>query len=99
MNGGWMDGFGDTPPGPVRPPRAERLSFPDSAATPGSWSPGQTLRLIPALCCPACGAINVGAHDNGRSPEQVRWVCAACGVAYKLLASDVAEIVRCYARP
>jgi predicted Zn finger-like uncharacterized protein len=77
----WMGGFRDEPPAP---------KFPLAAA---DWKPGQLTILVPALCCPACGAIHIDPHDNGKSDHVERVRCKACNHTWKI---PRAPRVRCF---
>jgi rubredoxin len=60
--------------------------------TPRNWQKGQDVTDKGVLCCPECGSIAVGPHDNGRSQQMVRWQCRACGHGYKRAAGTAMRV-------
>ncbi len=67
----WMAGYGDAPA--------------PSRRAPSSWSPGQSRRLVPALCCTGCGALSTRCHGEVSAGQHLDyWSCTICGNRWKL---------------
>lgn len=57
--------------------------FQESVA-PDVWVPGQTRVTVQAVCCPACGGLEVGRRGAARQGEASEWwECKACRKRWK----------------
>jgi hypothetical protein len=51
--------------------------------TPAYWQPGTARRPMEAICCTACGSVNVAVRDNAKSESYDRWECHDCKNSWK----------------